>query len=178
MISFWERIKAALRPTKKKAATTGGITAAVLALAIPLTERWEGMRTVAYQDVVNVWTVCLGETQAPGGGPILPGMSFTEAECREMLRTRLVEDYYEPLKRCAPSLVTAPVEVQAALSSWAYNVGVGAACKSTLVRKLEAGDLRGACNELPRWNRAGGKVWQGLVNRRADERGLCLSGLN
>lgn len=58
--------------------------------------------------------------------------------------------------------------------SWAYNVGTGAACSSTLVRKLNAGDYEGACNELPRWNMAAGRVLPGLVKRRAAEQALCL----
>jgi GH24 family phage-related lysozyme (muramidase) len=158
-----------LRPTKKKTAAT--IVAAVMALAVPLTETWEGLRVEAYQDVVGVWTVCYGETEG-----VKPGDTYTPDECKALLERRLVEDYYLPVVACAPELAQAPVEVQAAITSWTYNVGVGAACGSTLIRKLRAGDLVGACNELPRWNRAGGRVWQGLVNRRADERGLCLSG--
>jgi lysozyme len=58
--------------------------------------------------------------------------------------------------------------------SFAYNVGSGAFCSSTLVRKLNAGDYTGACNELPRWVYAGGRVVQGLVNRREKERAQCL----
>src|SRR3546814_7032934 len=53
----------------------------------------------------------------------------------------------------------------AALLSWSYNVGVGAACRSTLMRKLNAGQAW--CGELHRWVYAGGKKLRGLVNRRA-----------
>jgi lysozyme len=58
--------------------------------------------------------------------------------------------------------------------SLAYNIGPGAFCGSTLVRKLNAGDYAGACAEIPRWNRAAGKVQPGLVNRRARELAMCL----
>jgi len=58
--------------------------------------------------------------------------------------------------------------------SWAYNVGAAAACKSTLVKKLNRSDYVGACNELLRWNRAGGRVLPGLVKRRKAERNMCL----
>ena len=61
-----------------------------------------------------------------------------------------------------------------ALVSFTYNVGVGAYCGSTLVRKLNQGDYTGACNELRRWVYAGGKRVQGLANRREAERSLCL----
>ena len=58
--------------------------------------------------------------------------------------------------------------------SLTYNIGTGAFCKSTLVRKLNAGDYTGACTEILRWNRAGGKVITGLTNRRQDEYRKCL----
>lgn len=58
--------------------------------------------------------------------------------------------------------------------SWAYNVGTGAACGSTLVKKLNAGDYPGACNELMRWTRSGGREIPGLVKRRQQERAKCL----
>ena len=60
-----------------------------------------------------------------------------------------------------------------AFVSLAYNIGPTAFCGSTLVRKLNAGDYAGACAEISRWNRQGGRVLQGLVNRRAAERAQC-----
>ena len=66
---------------------------------------------------------------------------------------------------------------KAAFLSFAFNVGNGAFCSSTLVRKANAGDMPGACAELSRWAYAGGKQLQGLVNRRAAERKLCEQGL-
>lgn len=156
----------------RKTAGGAAVVAAVMAMAVPITAKWEGLRTEAYRDVVGVWTVCYGETEG-----VQPGDVHSSAECAGMLEERLLEDYYRPLAACIPTLVTAPIEVQAALTSWTYNVGTGAACRSTLARYARAGQWEAACNELPRWNRAGGRVWQGLVNRRADERGLCLSGL-
>jgi lysozyme len=66
---------------------------------------------------------------------------------------------------------------RAALVSFAYNVGVTNLCGSTLVRKLNAGDTRGACNELSRWTRAKGIELPGLIKRREAERQMCLEGL-
>lgn len=57
--------------------------------------------------------------------------------------------------------------------SLAYNIGPGAFCGSTLVRKLNAGDYVAACAEISRWNRAGGRVVDGLTNRREHERAQC-----
>jgi lysozyme len=169
-MTIGERIRAIFRPTKKKAAV--GITAAVMAAALPVVERWEGLRTSPYEDVVGVLTVCYGETEG------VEMRDYAPAECESMLQDRLLRDYYQPLVACIDGLPSAPVEVQAAFTSWAYNVGVGAACGSTLARYARAGEWEAACNELPKWRFAGGKVWQGLVNRRADERELCLGGLN
>lgn len=58
--------------------------------------------------------------------------------------------------------------------SLAYNIGSGAFCRSTLVKKLNAEDYAGACREILRWNRANGQVVQGLVNRRQDEYKKCV----
>lgn len=76
------------------------------------------------------------------------------------------------LKRC----VTVPLHQYEldAYVSLAYNIGAGAFCGSTLVKKLNSGDYAGACAEISRWVRSG-KVERvpGLVNRRARERALC-----
>lgn len=154
----------------KKAAA--GIMAAVLAVGVPLTAKWEGTKLQAYWDPYGaVWTACTGETKG-----IEKGDTFTAQECRDMLQQSW-SGYYTGMLRIAPPMQQAPVEVQAAVTSWAYNVGLGNAAKSTLTKKLRARDWRGACNELPKWTRSGGRFLQGLLNRRLDERKLCLSGL-
>lgn len=62
-----------------------------------------------------------------------------------------------------------------ALTSFTYNVGEGAFKKSTLLKKLNAGDYNGAANELDRWTFAGGKQIKGLANRRQMEKDLFLT---
>lgn len=76
------------------------------------------------------------------------------------------------MKRC----VTVPLHQHEydAYVSLAYNIGETAFCNSTLVRKLNAGDYEGACNEILRWNRAGGREVRGLTIRRQREHGKCL----
>ena len=64
----------------------------------------------------------------------------------------------------------------AACTSLAYNIGLAAFRGSTLLRKLNDGDYQGAADQFPVWNKAGGRVVQGLVNRRAAERDLFLKG--
>ncbi len=58
--------------------------------------------------------------------------------------------------------------------SWAYNVGSGAACESTLVKKLKAKDYAGACKELLKWDKFQGKTLAGLTKRRKDEYRQCI----
>ena len=145
---------------------TGGVAAGLL---VAFVGAWEGLRLEAYLDPVNIVTACYGETKG-----VSLGDTFTEAECDAKLIKRLAEFEHE-LDKCL--IVPVPDKTKVALVSWTYNVGSRAACRSTLVRKANAGDLVGACNELPRWNRAGGRVWRGLTNRRAAERELCLAGL-
>ena len=154
-----------------KKSRKGILAASAIALAstVGLVGKWEGLRTEAYQDVIGVWTVCYGETKG-----VKPGDKYTKAQCDAMFAIEL-QRYEAQLDRCLTAEV--PVGMKISLVSWTYNVGAGNACKSTLVRKANAGDLRGACNELPRWNRAGGRVIRGLTNRRIDERSICLKSL-
>ena len=75
------------------------------------------------------------------------------------------------------ALIKVPLSAKerAALYSWAYNIGLGAAERSTLIRKLNAGDKAGAADELDRWVHAGQRVLAGLVRRRAAEKALFLT---
>ncbi len=152
----------------RKRTMVGAVTAFAVA-ATPFVAQWEGLRTEAYQDVVGVWTVCFGETKG-----VNPGDAYTVAECEAMLDEEL-RGYAVGLGKC----LKAPLPEGAAVAflSWSYNVGTGAACRSTAVRKANAGDLFGACDELLRWNKAGGRVVRGLTNRRKDEHELCVSSL-
>ncbi|TFU20914.1 lysozyme, partial [Proteus mirabilis] len=61
--------------------------------------------------------------------------------------------------------------------SFAFNVGTTTFARSTLLKKLNAGDRAGACEEIKRWVYAGGKVWRGLVSRREAESVLCHGNL-
>lgn len=164
--------KPAAAPNPRMSKTSKGIlagTGAALTLAIGLVAPWEGLELKAYRDIVGVWTICYGETNG-----VTPGQTATKAQCDTMLARQLGE-YEARLDRCLTA--TVPTKAKVAFVSWAYNVGTGAACSSTLVRKANAGDITGACNELPKWNRAGEQVVRGLTNRREAERQLCLEGV-
>lgn len=130
---------------------------------------WEGSETTAYADKLagGLPTVCNGHT----GPDVKVGDVWTKEQCDAIL-VKDVEGHGQRLLSC----VRVPLNQHQydALSSWAYNVGTGAACGSTLVRLLNQGQYVAACDQLLRWNRAGGRVVRGLTNRRKAERELCL----
>jgi lysozyme len=150
-----------------------GFAGVVLAASVAFIGPWEGLRLDAYPDALarNIPTVCYGETRG-----VELGQNYTKAQCDAML-AKGVAEFHAKLSTCLPELPKMPDGVQVAFTSWVYNVGPTAACKSTLVRKARAGDLIGACKQLPRWNRANGRVVRGLSNRRGAERALCLKAL-
>lgn len=145
-------------------------SAAALAIAT-LIGGFEGVRTYAYQDPVGIPTICFGETR-----DVRMGEHKTLSECRAMLADRVV-DFSRGVDACLKDEAAIPDETYGAFVSLAYNIGVGAFCHSTLARKANAGDLRGACGQFPLWNKAHGIVLPGLVKRRAEEQALCLAGV-
>ncbi len=147
-----------------------------LSYAVPLVSKWEGLETTAYLDRLAsppVWTVCYGETVG-----VQPGDRYSEDECAAMLGRRIL-DYRDGLHRYLSADTLArrlPATRDAAYSSLTYNIGIGAAGGSTAVKRLNAGDVPGGCEAIGWWNKAGGRVLRGLVNRRAEETALCLRG--
>lgn len=147
--------------------------AAMMAAAVALVGSWEGLRTVAYPDRLanGIPTVCFGETRG-----VKLGDSYTVEQCQVMLGQGLI-DFEAGMRRCLARPDAIPDKPYVAFLSLSYNIGTGAFCRSTVARRANAGDIRGACNAIPMWTRAGGRVVQGLVNRRADEQRLCLEGV-
>ena len=129
---------------------------------------FEGKRNDAYLDPIGIPTICYGHTQG-----VRLGQSKTDVQCRTLLKGELGEAF-EVVDRAVERPL--PPTREAALASFVYNVGAGAFQRSTLLRKLNAGDVIGACNELSRWVYAGGRQLAGLIKRRAVERALCLMG--
>lgn len=131
---------------------------------------FEGLYTHAYRDPVGVVTICYGATN--DDLPVHMGDSKTAAECKALLSHDLIK-YDQRAMRC----VTIPVsdERRAAIVSFAYNVGVTGACRSSFMRRLNSGDPN-ACDALLAWNKAGGMVFRGLTRRRQAERQLCMKG--
>lgn len=155
-------------------ATFGGIaSAAVVSAAVPGVSYWEGRSLRAYQDIVGVWTICEGITKG-----VKPGDVATSAECDRRLAQEL-QEHAQGLSACIDDKAERQLSVRSsmALLSWTYNVGVGAACRSTLVRKLNQQDWKAVCPELKRWVNAGGKKIRGLVRRREAEYADCIVGM-
>lgn len=146
-------------------------SAAALAAAVSLIGGYEGLRLNSYQDVIGVWTACYGETRG-----IKPGMTFTKAECDAQFAKGLVE-FETGMRACLKQPDAVPIRPYVTFLSLSYNIGLGAFCKSSVARLANAGDLRAACNRIPAFNKAGGRVIKGLVSRRGDEQKYCLSGL-
>jgi lysozyme len=144
---------------------------AIAAAAIAVVSTFEGLRTVAYRDPIGIPTVCFGETRG-----VEMGDGYTVAQCKEMLGNRLVE-FETGMRACLKQPDAIPAGAYVASLSFSYNVGTNAFCKSTMARKLNAGDIVGACNELPKWDKAAGIRLPGLTKRRTAERALCLNGI-
>ncbi len=145
---------------------------AVAAVAMTLIGGFEGLRQNAYPDPATggwPWTVCYGHTVG-----VNPGDHYSIAECKALLISDL-QKYANGVEAC----VTVPMtdERFVALTSFAFNVGVKAACRSGVVSLINAGQTREGCDALMKWNRAAGITFPGLTKRRAKERELCLRGL-
>jgi lysozyme len=137
---------------------------AVGLIAIALHEGWSDK---PYLDVAGIWTNGFGNTHNAQ-------QKVTVPQGLEQLG-RNVKDAETAINTCFKGEMSQ--HTFDSLTSWAFNVGGSAACKSTAARKWNAGDKAGACVELLRWNRAGGKVHQGLTIRRQKESRACLEGL-
>ncbi|MDV7023322.1 lysozyme [Atlantibacter subterranea] len=128
----------------------------------------EGCRLRPYQCSAGVWTSGIGHTAG-----VAPRRDITEREAA----ANLVADVLNTERRlavCAP--VKMPQPVYDALVSFAFNVGTGAACRSTLVGFINRQQWAQACNQLSRWVYVSGVKNKGLENRRARERAWCLKG--
>lgn len=127
----------------------------------------EGFRDKAYLPTPDdTLTIGFGSTKGvKAGDTITP----------ERALVRLLEDagtFEQAVKRCAP-VPMHPHEF-AAFVSLTYNIGQGAFCKSTVAKRLNAGDYTGACEAILMWDKQAGKTLRGLTIRRKKERDQCL----
>ncbi|WP_434729913.1 lysozyme [Rhizobium binae] len=145
---------------------------AVAAMAVALVGNFEGLRQHAYPDPATQgqpWTICYGSTNG-----VKPGDYKTLEQCKALLSLEL-QHYANGIERC----VTAPLPDArfVALTSFAYNVGVKAACGSSAVTLINQGRTAEGCEALLKWNRAAGITFPGLTRRRQKERQFCLEGI-
>jgi len=145
----------------------GGVSAVVLLLAGVVVSRWEGTRYSVYIDPVGNPTVCTGH-MLPKDTDL--SRKYTKAECDELLRADLLEAD-GIVRRCVGREM--PDGVRAALISLTFNVGPKPVCSGSPGRYARAGDWPNTCKSLDLYRYAGGRVFRGLVLRRADERKVC-----
>lgn len=145
---------------------------------LKLIKKYEGYLTelpngdcMAYLDRLakpNIWTIGYGLTEG-----VYEGMVLTEEEAEAHLMKELSRH-----ERAVNQLVTVPIAQPHfdALVSFSYNCGTNALKRSTLLKRLNAGRYDEAEAQFKRWNRAGGKVYRGLVRRRKEEAQIFATG--
>lgn len=134
---------------------------------IDLIKSFEGLYLEAYKCPAGVWTIGWGTTKG-----VTPGMKITKEKAEELLRADLVKFEAAVEKNVK---VTINQNMFDSLVSFTYNLGEGNLKSSTLLKKLNSEDYYGASQEFQRWNKAGGKVLNGLIRRREAERDLFNS---
>ena len=131
-----------------------------------LIQTFEGCKLSAYLCPAGVPTIGYGRTTG-----VKLGQTITQAQADAWLL-----EEYDGFERKVRALVKVPLTANqlGALVSFAYNVGTGALGSSTLLRLLNKGDYAGAALQFARWNKAGGRVLNGLTRRRKAEADLFV----
>lgn len=190
MFWFFKRNKKVPTPAKKpikgQSVVAGGAIVGVSAISmmagVLLIDPWEGNKLVPYLDIGGVPTACGGVTGPKITKAFNDKVVFTEEQCRVM-NGLAVEEHRQHVLRCLK--VDVPEMTEISYISFTYNVGGGAFCRSTLLKKANEGDIEGSCNQLSRWVFVGGRQINGLANRRIhgdderlSERTVCMIGIN
>lgn len=137
---------------------------------IPIIRKYEGLRLQAYLCPAGVWTIGFGSTFYENGSKVQEGDKITIDRA-----DRLLFDIVQKFEISVRGLVKSSLNENqiGALTSFAFNVGVGSLKSSTLLKKVNANpDDLTICNEFLRWTKAGGKQLKGLVARREAESDL------
>jgi len=129
---------------------------------------FEGCQLTPYKDCGGVWTSGIGHTSGVTGG-----RQITEAQVAANFVAD-VQHVERGIARCMSGALPPPV--YDAVVSFAFNVGVRAACTSTLAFYINKGEWRKACEQLPRWVFVKGVRSAGLERRRLNEMAYCLKG--
>ena len=132
---------------------------------------FEGLKLKAYKDSIGIATIGIGTITYPNGSKVKIGDTCTKEQAIEYLKFYMID-----MEKQINSMVKVKLTQNQydALCSFCYNLGYGALKQSTLLKKINIGDFKGASDEFLKWNKAGGKVILGLTNRRKAERELFL----
>ena len=128
---------------------------------LELIKHFEGCELTAYKCPAGVWTIGYGHIKG-----VSEGMTITQEQAEQMLLDELVE--YENYINELVSVDLSQNQFDA-LVSWVYNLGPSNLRSSTLLKVLNSGDYNGVPAQIMRWNKAGGKVLEGLTRRREAE---------
>ena len=134
---------------------------------INLIKQFEGCRLEAYKCPAGVWTIGYGHT----GSDVVSGKKITQEQAENLLKQDLIVHCNNVSKLVKVKLNQNQFD---ALVSFEYNVGYGNFSSSTLLKLLNKGDYTGAAGQFERWVYAGGKVLEGLKNRRKAEKELFI----
>lgn len=134
---------------------------------LELIKKYEGCRLLAYKCPAGVWTIGYGHTAG-----VKSGMAITKADAERLLLQDL-----KRFEEGVEALVKVPLTSNqfSALVSFAFNCGLAALRSSTLLKKLNVGDLNGAAREILRWDKVNKKPVEGLTKRRKEEQKLFLT---
>lgn len=131
---------------------------------LEIVKRNEGLRLKSYLCPARVWTIGYGST----GPHVSPGMTITEAQAEELLLEDL-DRFEDAVAKAAPAATQNQFD---AMVSLAFNIGIGAFLKSSVLRHHKAGDHVSAASAFGMWVKAKGKTLPGLVRRRSEEAAL------
>jgi len=133
---------------------------------VALIQKFEGCELEAYKCPADVWTIGYGHTKG-----VVEGMKITKEEAEQMLVDELHE--YENYINKYVNVALSQNQFDA-LVSWVYNLGPANLTASTMLKVLNNGEYEEVPAQMKRWNKAGGKVLDGLVRRREAEALLYL----
>jgi len=128
-----------------------------------LLKKFEGCKLKAYRCPAGVCTIGYGHTSAAGAPQVVDGMTITQAQAEDILKRDIVKYETAVIDLVKVKLTQNQFDV---LVDFAYNAGVGNLKSSTMLKKVNAGDLDAVPAELMKWTKGGGKVLPGLVRRR------------
>jgi lysozyme len=133
----------------------------ISAEGLSLIKKFEGCELEAYKCSAGVWTIGYGHTKG-----VEEGMTITKDQAEEMLLEELVE-YEKAVEEAVHNQLDQCMFD--ALVSWTYNLGPTNLNSSTMLKVLNAGEYDEVPSQIKRWNKAGGKVLEGLIRRREAE---------